>query len=75
MFLVAVAWLYVALMMALAEATHPTGTVLGAVFTFLMYGIAPLSIVLYLMGTPMRRRARLQAEQAEASASADPPAP
>ena len=30
MYLVAIAWLYVALMMALAEATSTQGTVLGA---------------------------------------------
>lgn len=67
MYLVAIAWFYVALMMALAEATHPQGTVLGAVFTLLLYGIGPMSIVLYIMGTPMRRRARL-AEEAAAEA-------
>ena len=67
MYLVAIAWFYVALMMALAEATHPQGTVLGALFTLLLYGIGPMSIVLYIMGTPMRRRARL-AEEAAAEA-------
>ncbi len=70
MYLVAIAWLYVALMMAVAEAMHPGGTVLGAVFTLLMYGIGPIALVLYLLGTPMRRRARLQAEQADRTASA-----
>lgn len=65
MVLVAIAWLYVALMMALAEATHPGGTVLGALFTFFLYGVGPLALVLYLMGTPMRWRARRQAEAAE----------
>mgnify|MGYP007028596707 CR=1 FL=1 len=29
------------------------------------YGVLPLSIVMYVMGTPMRRRARLAAETAE----------
>jgi hypothetical protein len=38
------------------------GTVLGAVFTFLLYGALPLSVVLYIMGTPARRRARRTAE-------------
>lgn len=70
MYLVAIAWLYVALMMAVAEAMHPGGTVLGAVLTLLMYGIGPIALVLYLLGTPMRRRARLQAEQADRTASA-----
>lgn len=70
MHLVALAWIYVVLMMALAEALSPDGTVLGAVFTFLLYGLLPLSIVLYLMATPMRRRARQRA-QAQAQAQAD----
>jgi hypothetical protein len=54
--------------MAVAEATAPNGTVLGAVFTFLLYGALPLSIVLYLLGSPARRRAR---KRAEASAQPD----
>lgn len=64
MYLVAIAWIYVVLMMALAEALSPQGTVLGALFTVLLYGALPLSIVLYLMGTPARRRARRRAEAA-----------
>lgn len=55
MYLVAIAWLYVALMMALAEAFHANGTVLGAIMTFLLYGILPVMLVLYLMGSPLRR--------------------
>ena len=65
MWIVAIAWMYVTLMMALAEATNPQGTVLGAVFTFLMYGVGPLALVLYLLGAPARRKAIRQAEQAE----------
>ena len=71
MYLVALGWAYVVLMMAAAEATAPNGTVLGAVFTLLLYGVLPLSIVLYILGTPSRRRARLAAQRAE-SASAAP---
>lgn len=62
MWIVALAWLYVVLMMAVAEALSTQGTVLGAVFTFLLYGLLPLSIVLYVMGTPHRRRAARAAE-------------
>ncbi len=69
MYLIAIAWMYVVVMMALAEALSPQGTVLGAVFTLLLYGLLPLGIVMYLLGTPMRRRA-LRA--AEAQAHADP---
>jgi uncharacterized membrane protein len=72
MYLVAIGWLYVALMMALAEAFHPQGGVLGAMVTFVLYGLLPVSIVMYVMGTPMRRRARLAAEQTQAATSATP---
>jgi hypothetical protein len=73
MHLVALAWIYVVLMMALAEAIAPNGTVLGAFFTLLLYGVLPLSIVLYVMATPMRRRARQRAQaQADAHSAADP---
>ena len=62
MYLIAIAWMYVVVMMALAEALSPQGTVLGAVFTLLLYGLLPLGIVMYLLGTPMRRRALRVAE-------------
>jgi hypothetical protein len=54
MYLVAIGWLYVALMMAVAEATNSNGTVLGALFTFVLYGALPVALVLYLLATPMR---------------------
>jgi len=67
--LIVIGWLYVAVMMAVAEATATTGTVLGAIFTFLLYGLAPVALVVYLMGTPGRRRAIKQRE-AEAQEAA-----
>jgi len=67
MYLVAIAWIYVAAMMAAAEAANPNGTVVGAVFTFLLYGVMPLAIVLYVMATPQRRRMRRAREQAESA--------
>ncbi len=63
MWIVTIAWMYVTLMMALAEATNPQGTVLGAIFTFLLYGLGPLALVLYLLGAPARRKAIRQAQQ------------
>jgi hypothetical protein len=65
MYLVAIGWLYVALMMAVAEATSTNGTVLGALFTFVLYGALPLALVLYLLATPMRKKARKAREAAE----------
>lgn len=71
MYLVAMAWMFVVLCMAAAEAMSPVGSVLGAFFTLLLYGVLPLSIVLYVMGTPARRRAREAARRREASAPPD----
>ncbi len=70
MYLVALAWSYVILLMAVVEGTSTHGTWLGAFFTVLLYGVLPLSIVLYVMNTPHRKRARREAEAREASASA-----
>jgi hypothetical protein len=74
MYLVAIAWMYVVLMMALAEATSKQGTVLGAVFTFLLYGVGPLGLVLYLLGTPGRRQRQRALEQEADAALAEQPA-
>ncbi|SOZ50495.1 conserved hypothetical protein; putative transmembrane protein [Cupriavidus taiwanensis] len=57
MYIVAIGWLYVALMMAITE--H---NVVAGVATFLMYGVAPVALVLYIMGTPGRRRRKAEAE-------------
>jgi hypothetical protein len=70
MYLIAIGWIYVVLMMALAEALSPQGTVLGAVFTFVLYGVVPLALVLYILGTPARKRAIRAAEQRDAAAAA-----
>lgn len=78
MYLVVIAWLYVTIMMSVAEATSSTGSVLGAIVTFVLYGLLPLSIVVYIMGTPARKRAihaRAMAERAEAEAAAALPEP
>jgi membrane protein implicated in regulation of membrane protease activity len=77
MFLVAIAWMYVVLMVAVVEATSPQGTVLGAVFTLLLYGLLPLGIVLYLLSSPARRRLRREqavraADESGAAAPLDP---
>jgi len=70
MYLIPIAWIYVTLMMAVAEATNTDGTLLGALFTFLLYGLLPVGLVLYFMATPARRRARDAAQAREDQASA-----
>jgi hypothetical protein len=79
MYLVPLAWIYVTLMMAVAEATNDNGTLLGAIMTFVLYGLLPVGLVLYFMGTPGRKRARIKAEaeadaaNAAAQAASNPP--
>ena len=74
MYIVPIAWIYVALMMSVAEATNSNGTVMGAIFTFLLYGVLPVGLVLYFMGAPARRRAikAREASDAQVAASVQP---
>lgn len=66
--------MYVVLMMAVAEAMSTTGSLLGAIVTFFLYGLLPIGIVVYVMRTPQRRRAIQAREAAEAAGSAEPDA-
>jgi len=64
MYLVVIAWVYVAVMMAVVEATSPQGTVLGAFFTLLLYGAVPVSLILYFIQRRQPRRPSGQAPDA-----------
>ncbi len=67
LYIVAIAWMYVVILMAFTE----TSFVAGAA-TFIFYGLLPLSVLLYLLGTPMRWRAqRLKAQQELAALRAE----
>lgn len=65
MYIVPIAWLYVALMMAVTEATNTTGTVLGGIITFVLYGLAPVALVIYLMGAPRRSQTKRQDDRVD----------
>ena len=69
MVIVAIGWLYVALMMTVAEASNSNGTLLGALITFLFYGAVPVALVVYVMDAPRRRRAIKAKESAELAAA------
>ena len=58
MLILTIGWAYVVLMMVLAEALGPGGSVLGALVTGLLYGVLPLGILLYIGGARARSRAR-----------------
>jgi hypothetical protein len=51
MYIVAIAWLYVVVLMAFAEKSVTAG-----VLTFFFYGFAPCLLLLWLFGGPGRRR-------------------
>lgn len=58
MYIVAIAWIYVVLMMSITEQS-----VIAGIMTFLLYGVFPLAIILYLMGAPQRKRNRAKSEK------------
>ncbi len=68
MYLIVIGWMFVVVMLAAAQALEPGGW-LRALTTLLFWGLLPLAILLYILGTPARRRARREAE-AEAAAMA-----
>jgi len=58
-YIIAIAWLYVILMMAATDAS-----VVAGVMDFLLYGLLPVGIVYYLAGS-RRRRARRRTKASE----------
>lgn len=69
--LIAIGWMYVVVCMAAAEALGPGGSVLGAILTFLGYGVLPLGVVLYVGSSGIRRRAREKAERETSTTDAN----
>ncbi len=74
MYIVPIAWLYVAVMMSVAEASATNGSLLGAIITLVLYGLLPVGLILYFMGAPGRKRAIRAREAAELQASQPPDA-
>ena len=74
MYIIAIGWLYVVVLMAATE--H---SVVAGLMTFVFYGLLPCAVLLYLMATPARRRRRAKAQaQAQdgtpdAAPQAEPP--
>ena len=60
MHIVAIAWIYVTLLMAVTESNITAG-----ILTFVLYGLAPLALFLWLFGRPGGRRQRKEAEKAD----------
>ena len=71
MFIVAIGWIYVVLMMSITETTAVAG-----VMTFILYGLVPVALLLYISGGRQRKRRRASAEQERQrqAEAAEPPA-
>lgn len=65
MYIVVIAWMFVVTLMSVVEAVASNGSLLGAILTFVFYGILPLGLVLYVLGTPLRLRHNKEKEAAE----------
>lgn len=57
-YIIAIGWLYVVFLMAFTETS-----IVAGIATFLFYGLLPVSLLMWLGGTGMRRRKRAAAEQ------------
>jgi biotin transporter BioY len=57
MYIIAIAWLYVAFLMAVSETSLVAG-----VMTFIFYGLLPCALLLWILGTPQRKRNKNKAE-------------
>lgn len=65
MYLIAIAWLYVTVLMALTE--H---SVIAGILTFVFYGLVPTALLVFITGGPTRRRRRRLDAAAEQRADA-----
>lgn len=69
MHIVAIAWLYVTLLMALTE-----GNLVAAVLSFLFYGLLPVALLLWVFsGSARRQRAQRRLPAADQEHGGSPP--
>ncbi|MBK7686808.1 MAG: hypothetical protein KA388_03985 [Rhodocyclaceae bacterium] len=66
MYIVAIAWAYVTILMAATEANLVAG-----LLTLFFYGILPLGLLLWIFGSPKRRH--IQRMQEAQEAQSEPP--
>ena len=53
MYIIAIGWLYVTLLMAFTETS-----IVAGILSFVFYGLAPTALLFWLLGTKARRRKR-----------------
>jgi hypothetical protein len=69
MYIIAIGWLYVTLLVAANE-----GSIVAGIISFTFYGLLPCGLLLWMSGTKVRRqrRAYLEARAAKAEQSVQP---
>ena len=67
MYIIAIGWLWVALMMAVMEPN-----IVAGVLSFTFYGLLPCLLLVWLLGTPARRRRLAAREQTLLEDTAQP---
>lgn len=63
MYIIAIAWIYVVLMMAITETT-----LTASIMTFLFYCVLPLALFFYLIRAPKRKQQRQEEEKIKSGA-------
>ena len=58
MYIIAIAWLYVTFLMAATEHSVTAG-----ILTFFFYGLMPCGLLLWILGTPQRKRKKALLEE------------
>ncbi|MRR49394.1 MAG: hypothetical protein EG825_00530 [Rhodocyclaceae bacterium] len=66
MYIIAIGWIFVTGLMALTETSIFSGLV-----TFIFVGLGPLALILWLLGTPERRRRQARLAELDAERNAD----
>lgn len=58
MYIIAIAWLYITFLMAATEASVTAG-----ILTFIFYGLMPCGLLMWILGTPQRKRKKALLEE------------
>lgn len=67
MYIVVIAWLFVALIIAISQAS-----LVASVLSFVFWGLVPLSLIVWLFGTSERRRRKAKQTNQSPSSDAQP---
>jgi hypothetical protein len=68
MYIIAIGWLYVTLLMALTE-----GSIFAGILSFVFYGLLPIALLLWLTGGSARRKLRVNVDDGEMATEQLPP--